>query len=375
MHQLTFYPLGNADTVFIDLEAGRVLIVDFADVGNRADQYDLRWDITTDLRGKLAAKRRQDVDVFCITHLDDDHVLKAAEFFHLEHAAKYQGEGRYKIKELWVPAGAITEEGSEDDARIWRAEARHRLKAGTGIRVFARPDRLKDWLTANGLTLESRRHLIADAGSVIRGFSKDADGVEFFLHSPHAHRINERTVEDRNQDSVVMQGVFVASGVETKVMLGGDTRWESMEEIVSISKYHGNAARLEYDLFKLPHHCSYLSLSDVKGATKTEPKPLIREWFEMARNKAIVISTSDRIGTTDQKQPPHFQAKNYHVANIARVNGQFKVTMEEPTIGRPKPLVVDITRFGPAFAAVVAAVGSSTAPVQRPPRAASPEEL
>ena len=168
-----------------------------------------------------------------------------------------------------------------------------------------------------------------------------------------------------------MQGVFVSGGVETKVMFGGDTRWEAMEDIVSICKYHGNAARLEYDLFKLPHHCSYLSLSDAKRATKTEPKPLIKEWFEMARNKAIVISTSNRIVMTDQSQPPHFQPKNYHVENIAKANGQFKVTMEEPTIGRPKPLVVNITGFGLAFDTVAAVAGSSAATIQRPPRAAS----
>ncbi len=117
--------------------------------------------------------------------------------------------------------------------------------------------------------------------------------------------------------------------------------------IVSISKKHGNKARLEFDLFKLPHHCSYLSLSDEKGTTKTVPKPLIKEWFEMASDRAIVISTSERVVDKDQTPPPHFQAKNYHVENINRVNGQFKVTMEHPKPAAPKPLVVNIGSSGP----------------------------
>ena len=370
MHKLTFFPLGNADTLYIDLEGGRIFVEDYADMRNPSDKFDLRWDIKSDITNKLKAKNRQDVDTFCITHLDNDHVRGAADFFYLEHAIKYQTEGRYKIKELWVPAGAITEEGAADDARIWRQEARHRLKQGAGIRVFGRPERLKDWLNTNGLTLASRQHLITDAGQVVPCYTKTADGVEFFLHSPHAHRINEREVEDRNQDSVVMQATFRSGGTDTRVMLGGDTTWECMEDIVSISKSHGNASRLEFEVFKLPHHCSYKALSDVKGATETEPKPLVKEWFEMASRRAIVISTSDKVVSTEQKQPPHFQAKNYHVRNMNRVSGQFKVTMEHPTMGSPKPLVLKIDGFGAAIEVLAAAVtGGGAAASRTPPRA------
>lgn len=368
MHQLTFYPLGNADTLFIDLAGGRVMVLDYADLRNPDDRYDLRWDINASISGKLKAKNRADVDVFCISHLDNDHVCKSADFFHLEHAAMYQTEGRYKIKELWVPAGAITEEGPKDDARIWRAEARHRLKNGSGIRVFGRPKRLEEWLTASNLSLASRAHLITDAGQVVPGFTKAADGVEFFLHSPHAHRINEREVEDRNQDSVVMQATFLASGAETRVMLGGDTTWECMEDIVSISKYHGNHDRLKFEVFKLPHHCSYKALSDVKGITKTEPKPLVKEWFEMASDRAIVVSTSDKIVHQEQTQPPHFQAKAYHVDNLARINGQFKVTMEHPIAGSPKPLVLNIDGWGPRLESIAASAAIASVS-QTPPRA------
>jgi hypothetical protein len=63
-----------------------------------------------------------------------NHCGGSGDFFWLEHALKYQGEGRIKIKELWVPAGAILEDGCEDSARIIRQEARYRLKMGSGIR-------------------------------------------------------------------------------------------------------------------------------------------------------------------------------------------------------------------------------------------------
>jgi hypothetical protein len=56
--------------------------------------------------------------VVAFTHLDKDHIGGASDFFYLEHATKYQDKNRIEIKTLWVPAAAIVEEGTEDEARI-----------------------------------------------------------------------------------------------------------------------------------------------------------------------------------------------------------------------------------------------------------------
>jgi len=162
--KLTFHPLGNADSTRIDMANGRKMLVDYADMRNPADMWDARIDLPEVLKADLRAAKRDYYDVVCYTHLDDDHCCGSGDFFWLEHAAKYQGEGRVKIDELWVPAAAILEDGCEDSARMIRQEARHRLRIGKGIRVFSRPARLKEWLEKQGLTLESRAHLITDAG-------------------------------------------------------------------------------------------------------------------------------------------------------------------------------------------------------------------
>ena len=43
-----------------------------------------------------------------------------------------------------------------------------------------------------------------------------------------------------------MQGTFISGGVKTRIMFGGDAEWSAMDEIVSISKYCGDKARLEF---------------------------------------------------------------------------------------------------------------------------------
>jgi hypothetical protein len=269
---LTFHPLGNADCTRIDLADGKKLLIDYADVRNRDDPYDRRIDLPQELKSDLRAARRNDYDVVCFTHLDDDHCCGASDFFWFDHAIKYQGEDRIKIKELWVPAAAILEDGLDDCARLIRQEARHRLRIGSGIRVFSRPTSLQKWLEANDLTLESRAHLITDAGQFVPGFSMfGPERVQFFIHSPFGWRQNGSEVVDRNQDSVVFQATFLESNRETRALFMSDIDHTSIEQIVTTSKRHGNEDRLTWDIFKVPHHCSYTALGPDKGVDETTP--------------------------------------------------------------------------------------------------------
>lgn len=370
MPSITFYPLGNADCYRIDLAAGQKLLFDYANTRCADQPDDKRADLPVELRKDLKNAKRNHYDVVAFTHLDEDHVCGAAEFFYLEHASKYQGPDRVTITEMWVPAHAITESNGDlcGDAKIIQAEARHRLKAGRGIRVFSRPEALKAWLESNGLTLESRRTLITDAGGLVPNWTTAEHGVEFFVHSPFAERHNDGTFVDRNSCSLVFQATFVVEGKETKALLMADTVCESMEEIVRITKFHNNEHRLEWDIAKLPHHCSYRSLASEKGEEKTTPVDDVAWVYEQQGRKGCrIISTSDCIPSDDRDQPPHRQAANYYRDLMRETHsGQFLVTMEEPTKSKPAPLVIKIDWLGAslvrASASVAARVTSSPAP-------------
>lgn len=258
MHKLTFYPLGNADCCLIELAGGRKVLFDFADVRAEGDPEDLRIRLSEEVRKAVKEQGENPYfDAVAFTHLDNDHICKSSEFFYLEHAKKYQGEGRVKINELWVPAAAVIEEGCTDEDRIIRAEARYRVRAGKGIRVFSRPAKLKEWLEGEGLTIESRQHLITDAGQTIPGFTVQGEGVEFFVHSPFAMRQNETEVVDRNVDSLVVQATFVVNETATRVLFGSDLDHGAISDIVNITKAKKREQRLESDVIKLWHHCSY----------------------------------------------------------------------------------------------------------------------
>lgn len=350
MHTVTFYPLGNADSYLLQLATGRVLLFDYSHLKAAEDEADKRIDLAAALRERLDEQHRDSFDIVAFTHLDRDHVGGAPAFFHLEHAPQYQGGGRPKINELWVPAAAIVEDIEElgEDAAIINAEARHRFRQGKGIRVFSRPDALKDWLSQQGLSLADRAHLITDAGKLVPGFEQAADGVEFFVHSPFASWC-DGTIVERNTLSLVLQATFVVDGQATRFLLSADAPFDLLAEMVAVTKAHGNEQRLAWDLFKLPHHCSYLSLGPDKGKDVTEPVEEVAWLLEQGATGGILISTSAPIPSEDTDQPPHRQAAAYYRGVADGMRGEFKVTMEHPTTERPEPLVVTIGRLGPTI--------------------------
>jgi len=345
MHKITFYPVGNGDSCKIDLECGKKLLFDYAQFYQPDDDNDHRIDLATALRNDLESDGRKYFDVVAFTHADEDHIRGASEFFYLEHAEKYQDDDRIKINELWVPAAFIIETNLKDDARILRAEARYRLKQGKGIRVFSRPELLVDWLESEGLTLNDRRHLITDAGQLVPGFDASSDGVEFFVHSPFAKHV-EDTMVDRNSSSLILHVTFFVGEQQTKFMLIGDTEYDVLSEIVQITRNHNRDERLEWDIYDIPHHCSYLALSNEKGEEMTKPVEDVKWLLEQGGEKGILVSSSWPIPSDDSdKQPPHRQAANCYKYYASRINGKFVVTMEHPTVSKPEPIVIEIDEF------------------------------
>lgn len=346
MHIVRFFPIGNADTCLIELENGRRILFDFADMHCPDDSEDKRCDLEKELRDILGDDKT--IDVVAFTHLDKDHCNRAKEVFWLEHAAKYQDDDRIKIKTLWVPAHAVLEEGVKGQARTLRAEARHRFINGEGVRVFSRPEELDDFLRDRDIEPAKRRNLISDAGTLCPEFNRDHDGVEFFVHSPFGKRDKENVVRVRNNDALFMQATFEVWGNQTKLILSADVTHEVIDDIVEVTRYHGHESRLEWDINNIPHHCSYTALSDEKGVEKTEPTETSKWLYEEAGQPGgLLVSTSKAIPDDDEDvQPPHRQAAAYYKSVARKLNGEWVVSMEHPSKAKPEPLVIEIKSTG-----------------------------
>lgn len=350
MHKVIFYPVGNGDTSQIVLENGKRILLDYRHQAKSETGDGPEINLKSRLRQELRDANKKSFDVVALTHGDDDHICGSTDFFELRHADKYKGGERIPIPELWVPAAMVLDEGTHanraDEFIIWRQEARYRLREGKGIRVFSKPDKLKSWFEENGISLDSRRHLITDAGQLAPGFGLAADGVEFFCHSPFIKHVDGGD-DLRNSCALIFNVRFQAGSNTFDFFAVGDSEWDVLEDIVKATRAHGNDDRIAWDLYNIPHHCSYLALSDEKGANETTPRPLVADLLRAARDGAYIVSSSNPIPNTPDArasvQPPHVQARKCYERFLEDAGGaQFLVTMEEPSTSLPEPIVFNI---------------------------------
>lgn len=380
IHKVVFYPVGNGDSSQIILSSGARILFDYCHHKEGEDDGESFINLASHLKEELKKSQRNDFDVVAFTHADVDHIKGSTEFFELQHAEKYQGNDRIKINELWVPAAMLLEEATNDQQSnefvILRQEARYRLLEGKDIKVFSKPKELMDWLIPKlkdkGLPENSRDHLFVDAGTVVPGFDIVADGVEFFCHSPFVKHCEEGDIL-RNKAALIFNVRFRADDEHYDYLAIGDSEWDVLEDIVNITSYHNNMDRLEWDLFNLPHHCSYLSLSDDKGALMTEPKDKIKDLLLSGHKDAYMVSSSKPIlndnDAYQQVQPPHIQARNAYEDYLSQINGRkILVTMSEPNAAYPKPLEFEIGRHGVTFK-ISGKTGAAAVVSTTPPRA------
>lgn len=344
MAQLTFYPLGNADSCLIEFSNGRLMMLDYFQ-RDASGKDDKRIDLAERLRDVLNDKERDYFDVVAFTHRDSDHVNGAEEFFWLEHAEKYQGDDHIKMKELWVPACYILEEGLEGTARIIRQEARYRLKEGNGIRVFSQPNELDEWLKSGNIDPKDRAHLITTAGTCAPGFTKENGQAEIFIHAPFKFQVDEQEI-DQNKAGLVFHITFFEGPRESRAWFGADTTYDIWDWIVYKTKNKNRNERLRWDIFKISHHCSYKALSEEKGKDKTEPTKNVKYLFDQGQTGCYLISSNEVIPSKNTEQPPHKQASAYYKEVANDKTGEFLVTMETPTKENPKEIVIEIGENG-----------------------------
>ena len=332
MSKLTFYPLGNADSSLIEFDDGRFMVNDYYRPES-FDNDDKRIDMSEELQKVLDSKDRDYFDIVAFSHRDNDHVGGAEKYFKMENP-NISNSGNVEIREMWIPAFFILETGLEGSAKILQKEARYRLKKAEKIQVMGSSENLTKWIDDNCDDPAMSKTLIVPAGQYVENSSE----VKIFVHSPFSSETDSEE-DNPNDASMVLHMTFNTS--DTKVMFGADLKSKIWDKLIEITESHDNDGHLEWDIFKISHHCSYTALNqDDIGETETEPTEMIKRMFEKGDSKSYLISSSWPID--DDIEPPYKQAANYYES----LNGEFLVTMEEPNKRTPKPIEIEITKRG-----------------------------
>jgi len=373
--KITFFPVDNGDMTLIKLDDERktTILIDM-NVRQKAenDDDDTR-DVGADLRERLNKDKngRPYVDVFVLSHPDQDHCSGADRNLHLNPIEDYKDkpkEGEEKkivVQEMWSSPTIFRRASKNNtlcsDAKAINKEAKRRVEAfknnsgATSISGMPEGDRIRiigedeNGKTDDIMAIVSKiDEVFSEINGQDNGFAKmvaigplpagDAEGDDDTLAS--------------NRSSIAMQYHLwpkVTAGTGDGYCLyltGGDAGvevWDRLDERHKPSNFEP----LEYDLLLSPHHCSWRSLSHDRWSElgeKVKVSPKARHALSNGRSNARIVVSSKPIKKADA-DPPHERAKREYVSMVAD-NDHFFCTGEYQSEDEPEPLEFVITANG-----------------------------
>lgn len=355
--KITFFPVGNGDMTFIELESGRTILID-VNIRAAADDPD---DDTPDVASMLRARLKRDsmgrlyVDAFLLSHPDRDHCAGFKKHFHLGPPGDWsQSEDKILIRETWSSPMVFRRASRDnvlcDDALAFNSEARRRVRRfrdsggsvadGDRILVLGEDEDGKtNDLTAILVRVEEEFQRVngqLDGTFLARLLAPQPKGDE-----------DEEEMRSKNHSSTILNFSLMGDGEADKCrfLTGGDAEvaiWERLWQ-----RHSSRREWLLYDVLLTPHHCSWHSLSYDSWSELGEAAEVCegaRSALSQTRKGVVVVSSSKAI-KDDGNDPPCIRAKREYEAIAKECGGSFKCVGESE--GNPDAVEFEIGWFGP----------------------------
>lgn len=357
-HKIKFYPVGNGDQTLIRLKDLTTIVIDCnIRQGDKDSNGKKIYDAKSDLLKSIATREGNPfVDVFVLTHGDQDHCRGFRNNFYLGDPTKYGKKNKENneiiIDEMWF-SPMIAEQHTNDDENAYQTEAERRIEmhlnnhkqkdlAGNRIKIVGY-DGSKDYSTID--------HLRVIPGTIVTKFNeKEKTDFSFFIHSPFKEQLTDEE-KDKNYTSIVFQARFKNNSTDTDfaclAMFSGDADHYAWNLILEKTKKYNNQIKnkaLSWDILLAPHHCSWTFFNDTPQEENTEPKKSSLELLDYKRSGGIIIASSKKIiNNTDN--PPHYEAKQEYLKKLAK-STDFLNTSIEPNEDEPEPIEFEISTYG-----------------------------
>ena len=355
---ITFFPVDNGDMTLLELESGRTILVD-TNIRAAADDPDNPTrNVATDLRDRLKRddQGRLYVDVFLLSHPDQDHCSGLDKHFHLGKPEDHT-DGKIFIREIWS-SPLIYRRASKNhtlcsDAKKFNTEAKRRVVRyresglavadGDRIQILGRDE--------NGKTDDLTRILVEVDGLItkVNGHFDNSISVRLLGPLPISDDESEEDALAKNRSSIILQFTISAAGGSCRFLTGGDAEVAIWERLW---KRHRNRTHwLEYDLLLSPHHCSWHSLSYDSWSEQgkdAKVNEFARNALSQALSGAYILASSKPV-RDDDSDPPCIRAKREYEDILKPVTGEFCCIGAYPSEGKPAPMEYEVGQNGLAL--------------------------
>ena len=353
-NKITFFASGNGDSVLLQAQGCTIMTDINYRVGSCQDENDDDApDFAPDIR---AACPNDHLDIFVLTHPDQDHLSGFGEIFHLGSPGDWTDdpeEGAVKIivNEMWCSPYSVAPNYTTDTSK-------------PVIDEITRRNALRG--TAEG-ELDGNRILVLDASSYESGTV--VQGVDWRLLAPTPEEANVPEPDDpdkpnsSNPTSLVIRWTITVGGKANQILLGGDSTLEVWERIHD-EIFENDRDALSWHILLSPHHCSRRSIGRVENPSSANEKFIPSEKVETAlseqRGSGYVVASSNRV-VRGGPTPPSFHAKNRYLRILARggeagdnERARFLCTSCEKETDKPEHVVFKFSSSGPSKTLIAA---------------------
>ncbi len=345
--KICFLPVDNGNMTLLKLndENNTTILYDMYIRDKASDPDDESFDVVEYLEDTIEydSDNRPFIDVFLLSHHDDDHIKGFGKYFHLGSIDDYNdNDEKIYIKEIWGSARFLKRASKYnslvDDAKAFNTEMKRRVDLydekksiqgdGDRVRILGRdPDGNTD--SVSDIVYE-----IGDSFSKIN--EKSINGkIRVNILGPLEQKEEEadEAFKKANRGSVILQIEVYESSYTNKILLTGDAEMDVLEYT------HQEYAKelLEYDILLAPHHCSKYSLYTAEDEISEEAKQ------SLSHNKtgARIVSSCREFG---DDAPPHKEAKEEYEDIVGSDN--FLYTAGNKENGEVVPIELELGSYG-----------------------------
>lgn len=350
--KIIFYPVDNGNMIFIKLKDNTTILID---IHIRKKSYDDNakefYDVLPHLKDNLEkdSKGRYFLDTFILTHLDKDHIGGLEDNFYLGSLDDWKEKDKDKIiiKEAWSSERFWKRETEKiilsTDAKAYNKEMRRRVKLhkNCGETIQKQGDKAIIIGNKDG---EHDKIIYKIGDTISKVNSKNLDNFKINILGPLEQQENEdkETFDAKNRGSVILQLEIKVDTYNNKVLLTGDAEVDVCEYL---NKEY-NQDKLEYDVLCSPHHCSMASLGRKnKETNKYNKSKEAKKALSHAKKGAVIVSSSKEI-LDDDKNPPHYEAKQEYIKIINNKKDDFLCTGEYTKKSSVEPIIIEFTSAG-----------------------------
>lgn len=357
---IEFLPVANGDMTLISTKNNKKILID---CNFREPSVDV-VDVKEMLRSRLETNEDGQLylDVFVVTHPDQDHTRGFKELFHTGEPSTWsEKNNKIIINEIWSSPRVFRRASRKvqkadknntlcEDAKAINKEAKRRANLYKETKKIGQlGDRIVILTHDEDGKTEGYEGIIAALDS---SFIADKSGIDDnsltarLLGPADRVEVTDEDVLQKNDSSAIINfGLTEESGNIVNFLNGGDAGVGCWRYLNKRMEQDSNTDYLKYDILQAPHHCSWRSLSEDSESDCEEKgiEPKVDQdaydSLSHANEEALIISSSNTFG---DNTPPSKKARKKYKEVLKDKNGIFYCVADSKKGGKQTSLMVEL---------------------------------